>query len=170
MALMYSMHRAERPFFYMSNTTYKVSKEGLEKMNQELAELKDGKRKKAVQRLATARGMGDLSENSEYTSAREELNLIDARIAEIDEILRHIEVVNHSSDRSVVKLGDTVTVKVGGKQERFTIVGELEADIIHGKISDSSPIGKALLGAQAGAKVVVKIPAGEIEYTISKIS
>lgn len=152
------------------HATYKLSKEGHEKLLGEYHELKEVKRKQAVERLAKARAMGDLSENSEYTAAREDLNFIDGRVAEIEEIIRNIELVEEKKHSDKVQLGNTVTVNSDGKKEDFKIVGELEADIQAGKISDSSPIGKALLGSKVGDVVSVTIPAGNVQYKIIKIT
>lgn len=149
--------------------TYKVSQEGLDKLKSELAELQGAKRQQAVDRLAAARAMGDLSENSEYTASREDLEMIDARIAEIAHILENVEIVEKATSGSVVQFGDKVRVEVRDGHEEFTIVGELESDILAGKISDTSPIGKALLGAKVGSTVNVTIPAGEVVYKILEI-
>src|SRR3989344_30765 len=120
--------------------TYKLSHEGHKKILKEFQELKETKRKEAVERLSKARAMGDLSENSEYTAARDDLNFIDGRIAEIEEIVRNVELVDEKKTSGVVQIGDTVVVNTNGKKEEFIIVGELEADILARKISDSSPI------------------------------
>ena len=152
------------------NATYKVSKEGLAHLEEELRELRENKRPNAVERVKKARAMGDLSENSEYSSAREDLNMIDNKILEIEEKLRNIEVVEESSDNGIVQLGDKVKVRVKDGHETFCIVGELEADITKGKISDTSPIGKALLGKPTGYVATVQVPAGEVEYEIVSIS
>lgn len=153
----------------VQKVTYKVSVEGLEKLKAELAELQGPKRERAVERLAAARAMGDLSENSEYTASREDLELIDGRIAEVAHLIENAEIVTKSAGGSVVQFGDKVKVEVRDGHEEFTIVGELESDIMAGKISDTSPIGKALLGAKVGSTVNVTIPAGEVVYKILEI-
>ncbi len=149
--------------------TYKLSQEGHEKLLKEYDELKSVKRAQAVDRLAKARAMGDLSENSEYSAAREDLNFIDSRIIEIEEIIRNVELVKDHKVTGSVQLGNTVEVNNDGKKEHFTIVGELEADIASQKISDTSPIGKALLGSKVGDTVSVTIPAGTVQYTVVNI-
>lgn len=149
--------------------TYKLSQEGHEKLLKEYEELKNVKRAQAVERLAKARSMGDLSENSEYSAAREDLNFIDSRIIEIEEIIRNVELVKDHKGTSSVQLGNTVEINADGKKEHFTIVGELEADIAAQKISDTSPIGKALLGSKVGDTVSVTIPAGTVQYTVVNI-
>lgn len=149
--------------------TYKLSQEGHEKLLREYDELKNVKRAQAVERLAKARSMGDLSENSEYSAAREDLNFIDNRVLEIEEIIRNVELVKDHKVTSIVQLGNTVEVNTDEKKEHFTIVGELEADIAAQKISDTSPIGKALLGTKVGDTVSVTIPAGTVKYTVVNI-
>jgi transcription elongation factor GreA len=112
--------------------------------------------------------MGDLSENAEYTVAREELSFIDGRIDELDELLKQVVLIsnNHSN---TIKLGSTVKVHTGSDKEVFTVVGEWEADPKDRKISHESPLGKALLGKKVGEKVEVEAPAGKIIYTIESI-
>ncbi|OGK31490.1 transcription elongation factor GreA [Candidatus Roizmanbacteria bacterium RIFCSPLOWO2_01_FULL_42_14] len=149
--------------------TYKLSQEGYDKLVRELDELKKGKRPKAVERLAAARAMGDLSENSEYTAARENLTLVDTRIAEIEAVMHNVEIVQVQANNGAVQLGDTVRVKVEDGHEEYSIVGELEADIAKNQISDTSPIGKALLGSKIGDTVTVATPAGEVVYKIVEI-
>jgi transcription elongation factor GreA len=95
--------------------------------------------------------------------------MIDARISEIEHILEHVEIVNEEKNNSVIQIGDTVKVKVQDGHEEFSIVGELEADVTTGRISDTSPIGQALLGAKVGSTVTVQIPAGEVVYEIVEI-
>jgi len=135
----------------------------------EFSVLKEEKRPKAVERLARARAMGDLSENSEYAAAREELSFVDGRINEIDAIIKDVKIINEQKSGDVVKIGDTVTVEINGDQTTYHIVGQLEADIQEGKISDTSPIGKALIGARAGAEIIAKAPAGEVKYKVVAI-
>lgn len=149
-----------------------VTKEGLEELKKELAELSDVKRGEVIERVSAARSMGDLSENSEYTAAREELNLIDGRIEELSEIIKSANLIDekHKSGKSaVVELGSAITLSVGGKKEEFALVGEWEADPKNKKISHESPLGKALVGRAIGEKVEVEAPAGKVVYTIVSI-
>lgn len=150
-----------------------VTKDGLSELKSELEELKNSKRQEVVERVSAARAMGDLAENSEYTAAREELSLIDGRIEELEEILRSAVVIEEShkagSQRNV-QLGSKVTLKVNGKEEIFTLVGEWEADPIAKKISHESPLGKALIGKSVGDKAEVDAPAGKIMYSIISIT
>lgn len=146
-----------------------ITREGLHKLNQEYEELLNVKRPEVVKRLAIARGLGDLAENSEYTAAKQDLAFIDGRIAELEIVLHEAKIVtNHSKKK--VDIGCQVTVTIKGKKEIFHIVGEWEADPGKKKISHSSPLGKALLGRKVGEKVEVEAPIGKISYTISSIS
>lgn len=148
-----------------------VTSQGLEELKKELDELKNKKRPDVVDRVAKAREMGDLAENSEYTAARDELSLVDGRIEELTEILKGAVIIkgNHTSGKKGIQLGSKVTVTVKGKREAFTVVGEWEADPHEKKISHESPLGRALLGKIVGEKVEVEAPAGKIFYTIVSV-
>lgn len=148
----------------------KLTKAGLDQLKAELEELRNVKRPKIVDRLANARSQGDLSENSDYQSAKEELEFMDGRIDELEEVLKNAEVVtpNPQNGHSVA-LGTKVTLKVGGKQTVFDIVGEWEADPMNKKISHESPLGTALLGKKVGEKAEVAAPAGKVTYEILSI-
>ncbi len=145
-----------------------LTKEGLDEQQKEYDDLTKVKRPEILERLSAARNMGDLSENAEYTVAREELSFIDGRIDELEEILKQVVIIsnNHSS---TIKLGSTVKVHTGKDNEEFTVVGEWEADPKEKKISHESPLGKALIGKKVGEKVEVEAPAGKIVYTIEAI-
>lgn len=148
----------------------KVTKQGLEELKAELAELRDVKRPYMVDRLSNARSQGDLSENSDYQSAKEELEFLDGRIDELEEVLKNVQVVSSNGNgRSGVGVGTKVTVKANGKQTMFDIVGEWEADPMNKKISHDSPLGVALLGKNVGDKAEVEAPAGKIQYEILAI-
>jgi len=154
----------------MQNSTQKIllTREGLNELKKEYNNLVNIKRPELVIRLATARGQGDLTENSEYTAAKQDLAFIDGRIAELDQVLHEAKVVvSHSKKK--VDVGCKVTLTVSGKRETFTIVGEWEADPLQKKISHSSPLGKALLGRKVGEKAEVEAPAGRILYKILNI-
>jgi transcription elongation factor GreA len=145
--------------------TIKFTSEGLKKLEKELDDLKKVARPKAVDRLSKARAMGDLSENSEYTAAKEELEFVSGRIRELEEAVKRAEIVASSGD-NVVEIGCKVTVDMNGKQDTFYIVGEFEANPIEKKLSETSPIGKALLGKKKGETVQIEVPAGKIQYKI----
>lgn len=144
-----------------------VTKSGLEDLKKELHDLEKVKRPQVLERVTAAREMGDLSENSEYTAAREELSLMDGRIEELSDMLKKVEIIDESAAshrKSSVQLGSKVTVKVNGKNEFFELVGEWEADPLEKKISHESPLGRALLGKAVGEKIEVEAPAGKILY------
>lgn len=150
-----------------------VTKQGLEELKNELHDLEKVKRPQVLERVSQARAMGDLSENSEYTAAREELSLIDGRLEELADMLKRVELINESKaskKKSAVALGSTVTVKINGKKEVFEVVGEWEADPQEKKISHESPLGKALIGKALNDKIEVEAPAGKILYHIVEIS
>ena len=146
-----------------------LTKDGLEELKRELEELTKTRRPEVLERVFQARNMGDLSENAEYTVAKDELSFIDGRIDELEELLKQVELISvtHSSN---VKLGSTVKVNTGSTKETFVVVGEWEANPKESKISHESPLGKALLGKKVGEKVEVEAPAGKIVYTIEAIS
>ncbi len=145
-----------------------LTKEGLEELKKEYELLVNKKRPELVDRLALARTQGDLAENSEYTSAKQDLAFIDGRIAELEQVLHEAKVVVRYSKKKV-DIGCKVTLHLKGKKEIFTIVGEWEADPAQKKISHSSPLGKALIGKKVGDKVEVEAPVGKIVYKILSI-
>ena len=146
-----------------------LTKTGFEKLKQELEELKTKTREQVLKRLNQARSMGDLSENSAYSSAKEELNLVEGRIAELEEILKNAKIVEEVQDKTTVQLGSSVVVEINGKKEKFEIVGEFEADPLNKKLSHTSPIGKALFGKKIGEWIEVEVPAGKIRYKVVEI-
>ena len=145
-----------------------LTPEGLKELKFEHGELVKNKRPLAVTRLSDARGLGDLSENSEYAAAKQDLAFIDGRIAELEEITRVAKVVS-THGKSMVDVGCKVTLHMKGKQEVFTVVGEWEADPSQKKISHESPLGRALMGKKSGDAVEVEAPAGKILYKILHI-
>ena len=152
--------------------TIKLTKDGLEELKSELDELVNDKLPKVVERVAIAREHGDLSENAEYQQARDDKDIIDARIAEVEAILSHAQVVKRSKSKQSVGIG-TVVVIIADKDKKkkmsLTIVGEFESHPSEGKVSSVSPIGKALMGKKKGDKVKVEAPAGDIFYIIKEI-
>jgi len=146
-----------------------LTKIGFEKLQLELKELKNKTKEEVLKRLNQARAMGDLSENSAYSAAKEELNLIEGRIAELEEILKNAEIVEGNNNKNIVQVGSSVLVEINGKKEQFEIVGEFEADPLNKKLSHTSPIGKALVGKKIGEWVEVEVPAGKIRYKIVEI-
>ncbi len=146
-----------------------LTKEGYEKLKKEYEELKNVKRPAAVERLQKARSMGDLSENSEYTAAREELNFIDGRIAELEAVLNQAEIVEKEKGEGV-QLGDKVLLEVEGREFEILLVGEFEADPMGNKFSINSPLGQALVGKKEGEEVKISTPAGEKIYRVKRIT
>ena len=150
-----------------------VTEEGLKKLQEELEYLKTVRREEVKEMIKTAKSFGDLSENSEYDEAKNEQAIVEARIAELEEQLAHVRVVDASAlENDVVRVGLSVKIKNvdSGETEEYRIVGVTEADPFEGLISDESPIGKALLGQKVGAVVEVEIPLGMVKYKITKIS
>lgn len=151
-----------------------LTQDGLDNLKKEHEELTKIKRPRILDRVSQARDMGDLSENAEYTAAREELSFIDGRIDELEELLKQAALIHEEKHKkgkkSAIELGSTVTLHVNGKKEVYTVVGEWEADPKVKKISHESPLGKALMGKIIGEKIEVKAPAGKIVYKIVDVS
>ncbi len=146
-----------------------VTREGLEKLQEELNELKTVTRVKVGNDLKKARAFGDLSENSEYDEAKNEQAKVEGRILELEEILKNVEVVD-SVKTTGVGFGNTVLVAdEDGEESEYTIVGAAEANFLENKISNESPIGAALFGKKAGDKVTFTTPGGLATLTIKKI-
>ena len=150
-----------------------LTREGLKKYEDELHELKVIKRKEVAQKIKEAREQGDLSENAEYDAAKDEQRDIEARIEELEKILKNVEVFDMEESASNDKVSFGLVVKVKDNEfddeMEFKIVGATEANSLKGKISNESPLGKALIGAKKGDVVTVEAPAGIIEYTILDI-
>ena len=147
-----------------------LTSEGLKALKDELWDLVNNRRPSTVERLANARSQGDLSENNDYTNAKEALEFLDGRIDELESVVKNASVIKpKSGKRDVVDLGTKVTVAVGLAQYVFNIVGEWEADPKEKKISHQSPLGKALIGGKKGDKIEVEAPAGKVVYTIVEI-
>jgi transcription elongation factor GreA len=147
---------------------YQITEEGKKELELELDELKS-RRGAIADKIAEARDFGDLSENAEYDSAREEQGLVESRVAEIEDILLNAEIIK-SRKGSKVTLGSKVDVTSGGKTMTYAVVGPVEADPTQGKISNESPIGVALLGKKVGETATITTPKGEVSYEITSIS
>jgi transcription elongation factor GreA len=148
--------------------TYQITQAGRKELEAELQELK-ARRGEIAEKIAEARDYGDLSENAEYDSAREEQGLVETRIAEIEDILMNAEEIK-SRKSTKVQIGSTVELKSGGKKFSYTLVGPVEADPLSGKISNESPIGVALLGKMVGDKATISTPKGDTTYTVVSIA
>jgi transcription elongation factor GreA len=149
-----------------------LTREGLEELQAELNELKNVKLPKIIDRVAKARAHGDLSENAEYSSAKEDQSFVETRISEIEDVLERSEIVAQTTSQTIVGIGSSVTVSQKGKnsQKTFHIVGEFESDPLSGKISSASPLGTALLGKKKGDLVKFEAPGGVVEYEILEVS
>ena len=150
-----------------------VSSEGLKKLQEELEYLKTTKRKEVAEAIKVARGFGDLSENSEYDEAKNEQGLVEARIAEIEAMLKNVKVIDESAIATDnVNVGNRVKVydETFEEEIEYTIVGSSEANPMEFKISDESPIGKALIGATIGEVVKAETPGGETVMKVLEIS
>jgi len=146
-----------------------LTKQGLEELKKELEELVSVKRPKMVERLAYARSQGDLSENSDYANAKEELEFTDGKIEELEEVIATAEIVKNGANGSGVGVGTRITVKTNGNKIIFEMVGEWEADPMNKKISPESPLGQALFGKKVGDRIEVEAPAGKLTYEILAI-
>ena len=147
-----------------------LTKEGLEKLKKELEILKGAKRQEIAERLEKCLAFGDLAENSEYHETKEEQAFIEGRILELEELIRNATVVSKETDnKAYAQIGSTVLVSLGVKNEEFKIVGVEEADPVAGKISISSPLGKAFFNQPKGAVIEVQTPKGIAQYKILKI-
>lgn len=146
--------------------------EGKEKLEEELDLLKTEKRKEIVERIKIARSFGDLSENSEYESAKDEQAFVEGRITKLENMLRFAEIIDSSETAAdEVSLGKTVTFieLPDGDEEEYIIVGSAEADPFEGKISNDSPIAKSLIGKKIGEEVVIETPGGDMKIKITNV-
>jgi len=146
--------------------------EGMKNLEAELQTLKTERRKDVAEKIKEARGQGDLSENAEYDAAKEEQAEIEARIAMLEKMLRNAEVIDEEDlDKGSVSVGNKVLLLdiSFNEQVEYSIVGSAEADPAHGKISNESPLGKAVIGHTFGDTVMVDAPDGTLEYRILSI-
>lgn len=146
---------------------------GKQKLEDELDFLKTIKRKEVVERIKIARDFGDLSENAEYDSAKEDQAFVEGRISTLESMIRNAVIINENElNKDIVRLGTTVTfIEVpDGDEEAYTIVGSAEADPLEGRISNDSPIAKSMIGRTVGEIVKVLTPGGEMEIKIVSIT
>jgi transcription elongation factor GreA len=159
--------------FFMSKKISYYTKEGLEKLKNELALLKSKGRADIARQIAEARDKGDLSENAEYDAAKDAQGLLEAKIAQLEEVVGNARLLDESKvDKDVISILSKVTIKnkKNGATVTYLLVSEEEADLKAGKISTQSPIGKGLLGKKKGEVARIKTPAGEIEFEVVEIS
>ena len=149
-----------------------ITYKGLQEYEDELHELKVIRRREVAQKIKEAREQGDLSENAEYDAAKDEQREIETRIEEIEKILKNVEVVDEEEvDLNRVSIGCRVTIKdiEANEELEYKIVGSSEANSLKGKISNESPVGKALIGAKKGQTVKVETQVGELKYKVLAI-
>lgn len=152
--------------------TYPMTLDGKAKLEEELETLKTKTRPQVIERIKIARGFGDLSENSEYESAKDEQAMVESRIAQIENMLQYAEIIdNEDVDKDEVSMGRTITIQElpDEEPEEYQIVGESESDPFNGKISNESPMAKGLLGHKVGEVVEVEVPNGTIKLKIVKV-
>ena len=153
----------------MNEPTYLTS-EGEAKLRAELAELTGPRRQELSQRLRSAIQMGDLSENADYHQAKEDQGFLEGRIHEIESILRNVVIIEKSANVDVVSIGDHVTIQEPGfDPETYHVVGAQEADPRNGRISNESPIGRAIMNHKVGDVVEADTPGGRMKFKILKI-
>lgn len=148
---------------------FHLTKEGVGELEKERDELKV-RRLVVAEKLKAAKEMGDLSENSDWSSAQDEYKFIEGRLDEIEHVLQNATIIKSPKGTKVIQLGSTVTVQQNGKNFSYSIVGSLESNPEDGKISDESPIGKALMGKKVGESAQIKTPAGLSAFKITKIA
>lgn len=156
----------------MSDKEVILTQDGLKKLEDELENLKSVKRREVAERIKVAIGYGDISENSEYEDAKNEQAFIEGRIITLEKMLRNARIINNDDiNTDVVGVGNTVIVEdmEFGDTMEYTIVGTAESDPLNNKISNESPVGKAIIGKAKGSVVDVNVPAGVIQYKIVEI-
>lgn len=147
-----------------------LTKEGLESLKAELDNLLNSERRAVAEKIKTAKEFGDLSENAEYSDAKDQQAFVDGRILEIEHLLKNSEIIDDEHLAcDIVNVGCTVHLEASEKELVYRIVGSAEADPKKGYISNESPIGKALIGRKRGEEVEVAVPAGTTKYRIKKI-
>lgn len=152
--------------------TFPMTLEGKKKLEDELEEYRLKRRPEVIKRIKIARSYGDLSENSEYESAKDEQAMVESRIAQIKNMLQYAEIIdNEDVDKDEVSMGRTITIQElpDEEPEEYQIVGESESDPFNGKISNESPMAKGLLGHKVGEVVEVEVPNGTIKLKIVKV-
>ena len=150
------------------NQTF-ITEEGYQKLVDEYQHLKNVKRQEIASRIELAKSFGDLSENAEYSDARNEQGFNEGRILELEAILKTATVIKQTSGGSTITMGSKIKIKMDGKTKEFSIVGSQEADPVVGKISYESPMGKSFIGRKVGDKFEIEVPKGRIKIEIVAI-
>jgi transcription elongation factor GreA len=154
----------------VNNKPTYISKDGLAKLRQELEEMVSVRRPEIAQRIHDAKEHGDLSENAEYEDAKNEQAFVEGRIQTLEALIKNATLIDDHHTNDHVQIGSTVKVDGPDGSQSFMIVGSTEARPTEGRISNESPVGRALLGRKKGEKVTVQVPAGDIAYKIVAIS
>lgn len=148
---------------------FQLTADGIKELESEMKVL-IGSRGEIAERIKTAREFGDLSENAEYSAARQEQEKTESRISEIEYVLKNAETISSPKSKDVVELGNTVELKNKDGVKKFTVVGSVEANPLEGKISNESPIGQVLMGKKVGEEVEIKTPAATNKYKIVSVA
>lgn len=154
----------------MNDKPVYVSAEGLKKLEAELEQLRTGKRAEVAQRIHTAMEFGDYSENAELEDAKNEQAFLEGRIMTLEQMVKNAVVIEENGHHEKVELGSHIVVEEGGERQAYTIVGSAEANPTEGRISNESPVGRALLGHKTGDVVRCVVPAGVVEMKILAVS
>jgi transcription elongation factor GreA len=154
----------------MNNKPAYLSKEGLEQIRQELEGLVNVRRAEIAARIHEAKEHGDITENAEYEDAKNEQAFVEGRIQALSALVKNAVVITENHSSTHVQIGSTVTIQSRDGKESFQIVGSAEAAPAEGKISNESPVGRALLGRKKGEEITVTVPAGDTKYKILSIS
>lgn len=154
-----------------TNEPVYMTEEGLAKVKEELEYLTTVRRPEIAKLIAEAKAEGDLRENAGYDEAKTQQGFLEGRVRELENVLKHVQIIDDENTSNKVTIGSTVIVEEDGTdfEEKYEIVGSMEADPTNGRISNESPIGQALLGKRKGSKVKVDTPGGKITFKIIKI-
>ena len=154
----------------MNNKPAYISRDGLEKLRAELDELVNVRRAEIATRISEAKEHGDITENAEYEDAKNEQAFIEGRIQTLSALIKNAVLIDETTSKTHVQIGSTVELEGDDGRESYTIVGSAEASPGQGRISNESPVGRALLGKKKGDKVTITVPAGDMHYKVVSIS
>ena len=154
----------------MNNKPAYISRDGLEKLRVELEELVNVRRAEVASRISEAKEHGDITENAEYEDAKNEQAFIEGRIQALSALIKNAVLIDETTSKTHVQIGSTVELEGDNGKEAYTIVGSAEASPGQGRISNESPVGRALLGKKKGDKVTISVPAGDMHYKVVSIS
>ena len=147
-----------------------ISADGLKKLEAELAELRNHKRQEVAERIHAAMQFGDYSENSELEQAKNDQAFLEGRIQTLESMIKNAAIIDENEHHDIVEVGSHVTIEQDGERDQYVIVGSAEAAPAEGKISNESPVGRALMGHKPGETVKMSVPAGTIEMKIVAVS